>query len=52
MKQDGDERLTGTKQLWLYNPGNMSDKQWSELEALRQLDLKTSRAWALREHFR
>ena len=52
LKQDGDERLTGTKQLWLYNPGNMSDKQWSELEALRQLDLKTSRAWALREHFR
>lgn len=52
LKQDGDERLTGTKQLWLYNPGNMSDEQWSELEALRQLDLKTSRAWALREHFR
>jgi transposase len=52
LKGDGDETLKGTKQLWLYSPGNMSDEQWSELEALRFQDLKTSRAWALREHFR
>ena len=52
LKGDGDETLTGTKQLWLYSPGNMSDEQWSQLEVLRVQDLKTSRAWALREHFR
>jgi transposase len=52
LKGDGDKTLTGTRQLWLYNPGNMSDEQWRELQALRKQDLRTSRAWALREHFR
>lgn len=51
LKHDGDETLKGTRQLWLYNPGNMSDEQWSQLESLKDLSLKTSRAWALREYF-
>lgn len=52
MKADGDKTLTGTKQLWLYNPENMSDEQWDRFESLKEAELKTSRAWAIREQFR
>lgn len=52
LTKDGDETLKGTKQLWLYNPENLSDEQWAEFEALKDIELKTSRAWAIREQFR
>lgn len=47
-----DDRLKGSKQLWLFNPENMSDDRWIEFEALKDQELKTSRAWAIKEHFR
>lgn len=49
---EGDITLKGTKQLWLYNPENMSDEQWQEFSALKDIEMKTSRAWAIREQFR
>jgi transposase len=52
LKGDGDQTLKGTRQLWLYNPENMSDEQWSQFESLKEAQLKTSRAWAIREQFR
>jgi len=52
LRRDGDERLTGSKQLWLYNPENLSDDQWLEFEPLKAQELKTSRAWAIKEQFR
>jgi transposase len=52
LKKEGDERLKGSKQLWLFNPENLSDDRWIEFEALREQQLKTSRAWAIKEHFR
>jgi transposase len=52
LKKEGDQTLTGTKQLWLWNPENMSDEKWPEFEALKDAELKTSRAWAIREQFR
>ena len=52
LKQDGDDTLIGTRQLWLYNPENISEEQWVEFEALKDMQLKTSRAWAIREQFR
>lgn len=52
LKQAGDERLTGTRQLWLYNPENISDEQWDQFAALKDQQLKTARAWAIREQFR
>lgn len=52
LKQQGDETLTGTKQLWLYNPESVSDEQWAEFETLKERELKTARAWAIREQFR
>jgi len=45
----GDERLKGSKYLWLQNPDNMSDERWASFESLRQASLKTVRAWALKE---
>lgn len=49
---DGCETLKGSKQLWLFNPANMSDEQCQQLDELKKLELKTSRAWAIREYFR
>jgi transposase len=52
LKQTGDESLTGSKQLWLYNPENLNEDQWLKFKPLQQLQLKTARAWALKEQFR
>jgi transposase len=52
LKQAGDDRLTGSKQLWLFNPENISDDRWLEFETLKDQELKTSRAWAIKEQFR
>ena len=52
LKQAGDERLKGSKQLWLFNPENLSEDRWLDFEALKDQDLKTSRAWAIKEQFR
>lgn len=47
----GDETLTGSRQLWLYNPQNFSPEQASEFAALKDLQLKVARAWAAKELF-
>jgi transposase len=47
----GDQRLKGTRQLWLYNPKNMSPEQMDEFETLKDLHLKVARAWAAKEVF-
>jgi len=45
----GDDRLIGTKHLWLRNPGNFTDAAWERFKSLRESSLKTARAWALKE---
>jgi len=45
----GDERLKGSKYLWLQNPANMSHRRWASFKSLRQASLKTARAWAIKE---
>ena len=45
-------RLTGSKQLWLFNPENLSDDQWLKFEPLKDQELKTAQAWAIKEQFR
>lgn len=52
LKKEGDERLTGTKQLWLFNPERIHEYRKEEFAALKDQELKTARAWALKEHFR
>lgn len=47
----GDETLTGSRQLWLYNPQNHSAEQAEEFAALKELNLKVARAWAAKELF-
>src|SRR5437879_13059211 len=49
LKAEGDERLTGTKYDWLRNPASMDEKQRREFAELRGGEVKTARAWALRE---
>jgi transposase len=49
LKAEGDERLTGTKYAWLRNPAGMDGEQRREFAELRQSELKTARAWALKE---
>lgn len=52
LTQSGDDRLKGSRQLWLYNVENLDRKRRSELQEIQQQDLKTGRAWAIKENFR
>ena len=52
LKKEGDQRLVGTKQLWLYNQDNIREDRKKEFEELRKQELKTGRAWAIKESFR
>ncbi len=47
-----DNRLTGTRQLWLFNEENLTEEAALRFELLKELELKTARAWAIKEHFR
>lgn len=45
----GNERLQGSKYLWLQNPDRMSTKRWREFAPLRNSRLRVARAWAIKE---
>lgn len=49
LKQQGDDTLTGTKYLWLYAEQNLPEHRVDEFDALKALNLKTARAWAIKE---
>jgi transposase len=44
----GDERLKGTKYLWLRHPNHFSKDRWAVFEPLRTGTLRTARAWAIK----
>ena len=50
--REEDDSLTGTRQLWLYAPRNLSEGQQARFEKVKQSDLKTAKAWAIKENFR
>ncbi len=52
LKAKGDESLAGSKYLWLMHPDHLTDEREEWLAELREADLKTSRAWAIKESFR
>ena len=52
LQADGDDRLKGTRQLWLFNEDNLDKARHNELLAAMRNDLKTGRAWAIKENFR
>jgi transposase len=49
LEQD-DHTLTRTKYIWLQNPCNMGKRARASLKQLKDLALKTARAWALKEN--
>ena len=52
LSQEEDRRLDGTRYLWLYGRENLP-RRWSQrFDAVKGMNLKTSRAWALKEMFR
>ena len=52
LQDEGDERLKGVRHLFLFNPENLPESRASQFEDLKNADLKTSRAWAMKENFR
>lgn len=52
LKELGDDRLSGTRQIWLYGFENVPEKWGSRLDDLRTQKLQTARAWALKEMLR
>jgi transposase len=48
----GDHTLTQSKYLWLTNPENLTDKARERFAQLKTAELKTGRAWALKEALR
>jgi transposase len=48
----GDTSLKGTKHLWLANKDNVPEWRKSEFDAIRKLNLKTGKAWAIKEAMR
>jgi transposase len=45
---EGDERLKGTKYLWLRHPDHFREDRWAAFEPLRTGTLRTARAWAIK----
>jgi transposase len=48
----GDSSLKGTRHLWLANKDNVPEWRKPEFDAIRKLNLKTGRAWAIKEALR
>jgi transposase len=49
LRAQGDERLVGTRYAWLRNPTMIESQDRKAFAALRHSQLKTARAWALKE---
>ena len=47
-----DDRLKGTRQLWLFSKPNLSPAQRRAFERIKKRGLKTGRAWTIKEQFR
>jgi len=52
LQAQGDDILKSTRQLWLYGMENVPAKHARHFDEIKQLNLETSRAWAIKEVFR
>ena len=52
LNQQGDGSLKKTKYIWLKNKENLSENQREIFAQVRKLNLKTGRAWAIKEALR
>ena len=52
LRAQGDDSLTGSKHIWLYGWENVPEKHKASFDELKASQLKTSRAWSIKEMFR
>jgi len=52
LRAEGLDTLTGSKYLWLYAEENLPAKHRSKFQTLKSTNLKTARAWAIKESLR
>ena len=52
LKQEGDDRLTGTRYLWLTSQENLTDNQKARFDLVYKQELETGKAWAYKEMLR
>lgn len=52
LQAEDDDRLKGTRQLWLFNKANLSPDQRRRFAAIKKNGLKTARAWGISQLFR
>ena len=52
LRAEGNHVLVGAKYLFLYSAENLPERHAQRFRALRDSDLKTARAWAIKEHLR
>ena len=52
LQAQGDDILKRTRQLWLYGMENVPAKHAQRFDEIKELNLETSRAWAIKEVFR
>ena len=51
LKEAGDRRLAGARYIWLVNEAHLNEVFAEQFSALKQADLKVSRAWPSRHAF-
>ncbi|MGE0758515.1 MAG: ISL3 family transposase, partial [Pirellulaceae bacterium] len=51
LQADGDRRLVGTKQLWLFGRATLTPQHRRQLADFRHSDLKTARVWGIKQNF-
>jgi len=52
LMSQGDSRLAKSKYLWLYSEENLLRRSKEHFQAIKSMELKTARAWALKESLR
>ncbi len=52
LRATGDQSLVGSRYVWLYSEENLPEHYEARFQQLRNLNLKTARAWAIKESLR
>jgi transposase len=52
LMSQGDSTLAKSKYLWLYSEENLPQRSKKHFQAIKSMELKTARAWALKESLR
>lgn len=52
LQGEGDDRLKGTKYVWLTSQENLTERQRQKLDASFRLELETGKAWGYKEMLR